>query len=277
MPTPIVPEAEQVRSPGPLAPPPSVADVSGRVVAMLAAEGLLPDQYHAVYLAGSLVRGWGNDSSDLDCYVVTDIGWESPTAQRSEVDLEPHHVLTESRYLSTRRWEIQYWLDRQVDQMLAKVTDVNREAEITRVDAVFLRRLGYATPEAGSVWLERRREQVAASRITTVVAANALQSMDVCVEDAFGQLTAGDLDSAVISARLAFGYAVEAALADRGEFEESAKWRARRMRVANPSALPFAQYWAIETMRDFDPAAPGTWVRHVLEICQHIAMEVNLA
>lgn len=29
---------------------------------------LLPPSYECVYAAGSLVRGWGNDRSDLDLY-----------------------------------------------------------------------------------------------------------------------------------------------------------------------------------------------------------------
>ena len=38
----------------------ATAVVSGqRCLDVLAEQGLLPDRYNAVYLAGSLVRGWG--------------------------------------------------------------------------------------------------------------------------------------------------------------------------------------------------------------------------
>jgi hypothetical protein len=44
----------------------------------------------------------------------------------------------------------------------------------------------------------------------------------------------------------------------------------------SPPELSFEDYWALETLRDLDPEAPGTWVETVLTVCQDIANEVKL-
>jgi hypothetical protein len=104
--------------------------------------------------------------------------------------------------------------------------------------------------------------------------ARSLDYLDLSTEDATGQLDNDDVESAVIAAKLAFGSAVDALLASHGEFGHNEKWRARRMRAVTPKELSFEDYWSVETMRDFDPATPRSWVEQVLARCNRIATEV---
>lgn len=247
--------------------------------AELRARGLLPEAYRALYVAGSVVRGWGNATSDLDIYLVTDEPWAEAGQEIAPVALTPGTVAVNVTYVDGQRWDVEYWLDAQVDQMLAKVSAAEFEAhggernQLTRRELDFLERLGHAVPAGGADWLATRREQLRASAFRQIVVSDFLHYCDVYAEDALGQLAAGDLDSSVLSARMAFGCAVDGMLAGLGEFNQSPKWRARRFRAAAPD-MPFDEYWAIETMRDFDPAAPGRWVEHVIATCRRIALEV---
>jgi hypothetical protein len=80
----------------------------------------------------------------------------------------------------------------------------------------------------------------------------------------------------VLTARLAYGHAVDALLAGYGETSPQPKWRVRRMRAAAPGEIPFEDFWAIETMRDLDPADPLPWIKAVVRACQDLAAEVEL-
>jgi hypothetical protein len=242
---------------------------------------LLPADHHAVFVAGSLVRGWGNVSSDFDIYVVCA---EAPTGTPAvaNVGLRPDVVPVEVAYVNRQRWDIEYWTDGQVDQLLDKVSwhefDTNQTAgdRLNRHEMDFLERLGYAVPVAGEDWLQRRRKQLDDSALRSVLVARALNFADLFVEDAVGQLKSDDVESAVLSARLAFGNAVDALLASGGQFGQSGKWRARRFRQVEQDVMSWDEYWTVETMRDYDPADPARWVESVVLMCRKISLEVSI-
>lgn len=253
-----------------------------RCRSVLRERGLLPPGPVAVYLAGSLVRGWGNATSDLDVYVIVREPWLEETTNSQHVSVAPGTVPVEAFDLDGRRWDVEYWLESQVDELLDLVSWEAFESgrttagSLTPYEVAFVQRLSFSLVVDGEEWVERRAREFEASAIKAMIATYALYEFDLLTEDAVGMLGNGDVESAVLAARLAFGWAVEALLASAGEFNEQAKWRARRMRSVAPPGLGFEEYWDIETMRHFDPAAPGRWVEDVLRTCQSIVSEVKL-
>lgn len=251
--------------------------------AELPARGLLPAGRSAVYMAGSLVRGWGNATSDLDVYVIVHEPWDGETTTTSPVSVPPGSVpVAVFHDDGGRRWDVEYWLDGQVDALLDAVSLEAFESgrgdagTLTDNDIAFAQRIPFSLVVEGEEWMRRRREQFGASAIHTMIAAEALYRYDLFSEDAVGMLGNDDLDSAVLAAHLAFGRAVEALLASLGEFNEQPKWRARRVREVAPAVLPFDKYWEIETMRTLDHTDPRPWVQRVLRTCQDIVTEVKL-
>jgi hypothetical protein len=246
----------------------------------LARRDLLPPDHLAVFLAGSRVRGWGNVSSDLDVYVISEQEWTGAGGARAVVTVRPERIIVETRVIDRQRWDIQYWLDSQVTQVLAKVSwqefDTNFSASnlLTSAEADLLERLSYAVPLAGEDWLAKRREEIQGSALRPVMVARALHWAGVFAEDARGQLASGDVESAVLSARLAFGSAIRALLADNGKFAQSPKWFARQFRETEQNVLSFQEYWDIETMRTYDPADPARWVEDVMMVCDRISLNV---
>jgi hypothetical protein len=228
------------------------------------------------------VRGWGNAGSDLDIYVIAESAWRSSTAQVDTVALDPDSIPVEGIIVDGRRWDIEYWLESQVNQVVKKVSAEsltgNQPAgrRMTSAEITFLQWIGHAQPVDRDEWLGQLRERLAGSAISSVMVLRALHTMDIYAEDAVGQLNSGDVRSAVLSAKLTFRYAIEALLSVYGEYGESTKWFGRRFQAADPKELTFDEYWAVETMRSFDPAAPQRWVREVLELCQRISTEVEI-
>ncbi|MER5642201.1 hypothetical protein ABT095_35330 [Kitasatospora sp. NPDC002227] len=248
----------------------------------LRSRNLLPDSHLCVFEAGSLVRGWGNPSSDVDLYIVSEEPWDGPEARSLNVPLTKKDIPSVELFVDGMRWDIKYWTDQQVDEVFEKVTweAFERAAmdsnDLNYIERWLLHRFGFAVAASGQGWLAERGEQLKQSAFPAFLISQALNLADSRVEDAVGQLQAGDLESAVLSGRAAFAYSVDALIAYHGEYGQGSKWRARRFRAAEPALLSFEEYWGLETMQSYDPADPAAWVNEVLPVCRAIAMEVSI-
>ena len=245
--------------------------------------GLLPNDCHAVLLVGSAARGWDNGRSDYDFYVVTTRSWVSETCQVMAIPLNPPTLPVEILYHAGRRWELKYWLNSQIDQMLEKVSWAEFERDRTErpvlspPEELLLARLTDCALLRGQEWLADRRARLAESAFRPIVVARSLAAADDSVEDAMGQLAAGQVHSAVLAAKQALGHTVNALLEQHGEYGSSlSKWRPQRFQAARPAALSFDDYWELETMRTYDPLNPGKWINDVLTICQDVSAKVTI-
>jgi hypothetical protein len=254
-------------------------------LADLGANGLLPAAVRAVFITGSVTRGWANPASDVDVYVVSaDDTWTGTGALH--VPLRPDVVPTATTVLGGRRWELKYWLDDQIRQVLDKMSWSSIGSRpvadlLGKTEVGLLARICTCVPITGADWVARVRGEIQASPFQAVLVAESATAARFAMEDAAGQAAAADLESAVLSARLAFGHAVDALLLQRGELDRSPKWRARRMRGVAPPELSFTAYWEVESMTGLDPAAPRDWVGDVLrrsaELLDHVAVDPVLA
>lgn len=254
-----------------------------RLIGQLKEQGLLPDSCRCVYAAGSLVRGWGNATSDLDLYVVTDdpFVWEGE-ADFHPVSLEPDRVGVAVPQFGALRGDVEYWTTGQFDQLMAKISweeyrsGRDTGATVSQIERDCLVKLQHAVALDGADWLAERRQQFADSAFGRTIAARSLDLADTFAEDALGQLGSGDPESALLTAKLAFGYAADALLAHHGEYGTTAKWRSKKYRAAAPTVLPFERYWEIETMRTYDPEDPGRWIEDVIGCVRRVSMEVEV-
>jgi Nucleotidyltransferase domain len=244
---------------------------------------LVPTQVESVLLVGSVARGWSNADSDVDLYVICgDPATVPHTARWRGVPLQPDAVYQEITYIDGQRYDLEYWLDTQVEQMLDKVDWATSElgeqsdGRLHPREIEFLERLAHAVPLAGPDWLTKRRRQLDNSALSSIATARSLHHAYLLVEDAAGQLRAGDIESAVLSTKLAFGRTIDGLLAVHGEYGQHAKWRARRFRAINQDLVSFDAYWAIETLKDFDPRQPTRWVESVIRLCRHILSKTSV-
>lgn len=250
-------------------------------IGTLEQRGLLPQTYDCVYVTGSIIRGWGNAGSDYDLYVISDRPWQSDTADYVKGTNGRHPLALESTRVAERSWDLEYWMSQQVEALLARVSrDEYRQhgasaGPVTVAERDFLERVLYAVPIHGADWLQRHRERVEQSAFQAIMVGRAVRLAGESVEDAEGMLRTGDHRSAVLAARIAFTYVVDALLTVEGQFSRNPKWHARRLEEAKPALLSSDDYWAIETMRGYSEARPGTWVEHVLDVCRHIMTTVS--
>ncbi|MFJ6384879.1 hypothetical protein ACIQI7_33325 [Kitasatospora sp. NPDC092039] len=258
-----------------------MADNSSSCLPELRAQGLLPDAPLCIFQAGSIVRGWGNPSSDIDLFVITGEPW-SGSLGGAPIPFGADEFRAIETYADGTRCDIRYLTDKQIDTVLSKVSHqafesaVGEGVQLDRQETVTLEWLRHGQALENADWLTRRAQELADSAFGSVLVQRGLNYSDTRVEDAVGQMAIGDLESAVLSARVALEYAVDALLASHAEYGQNAKWRARRFRAVEQSVLSFDEYWALETMQSFDPADPAAWVNEVLPVCRRISMSVVL-
>ncbi|MFD7244519.1 nucleotidyltransferase domain-containing protein [Streptomyces massasporeus] len=245
-------------------------------------EGLMPEDAVAVFIVGSAARGWAHATSDIDVVVITSSPFVNERTQPLVVPLSPPALPVVAFSRMGKRWEVKYWEEAQVDQLFGKVTweafeqDETVGDRLSEVEELFLGRLMSCAVISGDEWIVSRQREVSDSAFRSLLLMRALTEADEATETAVGQITAGDVECAVLSAREAFGWAVEAILVDQRQYDAGVKWRPRRFSLVGPTLLTFEEYWAIETMRDFDPATPELWVQRVIDICKMVSMEIEV-
>ncbi|WP_159000906.1 hypothetical protein [Streptomyces sp. SBT349] len=257
---------------------------TARVREILHDRQLVPDTCQAAFVVGSSARGWGNEKSDIDIYLVSGEPWSGPEMIDVSVPLRPATVGWHTFFADNRGCDLAYWLDDQVDQMLAKISwdafDRARAASgdaLTVREEVFLERVTTCLPLIGEDWVARRRAEVGASAFRSILVTRSLGQADRAVEDSLGQLEGGDPHSAVLSARIALHHTVDALLEEQGNYgSEPPKWQARRFRETSPATLSFARYWELETMREYNPDDPSRWINEVLTLCQDLALKIEV-
>lgn len=242
----------------------------------------IPEGTQAALLVGSQARGWANAGSDMDVVVVA----TTPPPGNPDVlpvPLDPPCVPFVQWHVGSVGWEVKYWLIDQVEQMLGKVTwdavEGNQAAgqSVTEQEELFLERLFSALPLYGAEWLGRVRSRLSESAFRTLVVSRSLGHADKSIADAVGQAEAGDVTSATLSARSAFGHTVDALLESHDVYGSlTVKWRARRVREAALQVLPFDEYWAVETMADLDRDDPRPWVTATVRRVRRLMMSIEM-
>ncbi|MEU7632314.1 nucleotidyltransferase domain-containing protein [Nocardia sp. NPDC049220] len=252
------------------------------MVAVLRQRGLIPPVELAIFLVGSMARGWAHATSDIDLVLVSTERFTDDRAMDLNVPLAPGTLQTVTFHHEGRRWEVKYWLDSQVDELFGKVTwaafDNDRKvgARLVVDESLFLSRLRTCVPLGGDDWVQRRRRQLEDSAFWSFLTLQFLNDADGAAEDAVGLLAVGQTEGAVLSARQAFGFAVDAMLLGRREHDAGVKWRPYKLELLASLPLSFEDYWSIETMRDYDPLQSAEWVHRVVSLCKKISMEVEI-
>jgi hypothetical protein len=252
---------------------PSLADVEAHVPLDVAPR--------CIFVSGSLVLGWGHATSDVDLFVITvEPRAGEVTEVQHDVDVEPAGVPVLIRFVDNRRWDIEFWLDTQVRQLIARCTDVPADrahaVHLTNHEVQLLYRLRSGVALSGPDWLAETQALLARSKLNMLQVERSLYLADACLDDAAGALKSGDLPTAVLAIREGFDHVVDALTIGAGRVTPGRKWRARNFRQARPAALGWDEYWSRQTMRDYDPGNPGAWVREMLDRCRELILQIEI-
>ena len=251
-------------------------------VESLATSGALPAEYEAIFVSGSVIEGWGHANSDLDVYVITDHPVVGERVTFEYVRLDPTDLPSLSVYPSGRRIDVEYWRPSQIDQLLAKVAELpqlgaqSAGSDLEWLEIAILDRISVGRALENEPWLEEVKKRVRESAIRAILTSHKFNLADSLFNDASGLLSSGDLESAVLAARRGFDLTIDGLLAACGELAPSHKWRARKMRRAQPAELGWEEFWRIAVMADLAALGERRWVTMVVTRCQTLIGSVEI-
>jgi hypothetical protein len=243
------------------------------ILPWLAERALLPADTLAVFCGGAQARGWNDPVAAVRVRVVG-AAPAAPEGAETERVSATADVPALTVRIADREVRLTWWTREQTDAVLERVSWARLEQAtvaplLGMAEELLVEDLLTGSALLGEELVAELRRTAEASAFRSFVRTRSLGDAEGAVEDAVGQLRSGDLHSAVLSARKAFGHLVDNMLEARGCYGTYApEMRARRFAEAAPAQLGFAQYWAVETMADLDPDRPEAWVEQVLAFCQ---------
>jgi hypothetical protein len=183
------------------------------------------------WVSGSIVEGYGNESSDVDVFVIT----RRPLAELGlTVERGDHGI---SGVVSNGvRFDVEFWPLEAVDRLVDRLSAIplgnaarNNMYALQFWETEFIHRVLVGVPVTNSEGFAWLRSRFDADAFTHFLFDNAVRKVDAVFDDAVGMLRAGQLRSAAIQAREAVGFAVDSLLHSYGDSNDKAKFRFERL------------------------------------------------
>jgi hypothetical protein len=187
----------------------------------------------ASFLAGSVVDGLGNDTSDIDLYLIGPglaPGRRQLSADGTRIDV---HELPADELAATA--------DRAFG---TRLTSDRPDPPVGERDLALLIRLSTADVRTGAAVLEpvRRRLADRASELRRIAITSWLTSAHADLEDLAGAVAGGDPDAAVLLARSALVAAGKAVAVSCGNLGLGRKWVWRQLDRSAPGSFPLGHF-----------------------------------
>lgn len=189
----------------------------------------------AAFLAGSLVEGYGNPTSDVDVLVLSDqpsppassdgSSW-SRTFRFDDCVIEVVYAGSERLDIETRRLSDLRATIRRLGQL---PPDRSRGYEVSEYTFQFLHQLRVGLPVVGEETVAAVRAEVDWSHLATLLRLRNEDAYAGHAEDAAGAIQAGDAATAMLTSRSALGSAVDCLTAGLGHTNPKGKWRYQKL------------------------------------------------
>jgi predicted nucleotidyltransferase len=210
------------------------------------------------YVCGSLVEGFGNGTSDLDCFVLTD-GLSRRRADGGEsarFDLADYRV--DIDYADRYRTDTECWDISRVCEIADEINScpVDEWTAPGRMNMSWFQlahgiHIGWAVHDDAE--FTKLRDRFDWPHLCHVIYCGNMLQYTGFAEDAVGAVQAGDPGTALLTSRLALGYAADALLAAHGSTNIKQKWRFAKMGRLGLDALA-ERYLEAELEPSHEPA-----------------------
>lgn len=189
----------------------------------------------AAFLAGSLVEGYGNPTSDVDVLVLSDQPTPTTSSDGSSWSraFRFDDCLIEVVYAGTERLDIE---TRRLSDLRATIQRLNqlppdrtRAYEVSEYTFQFLHQLRVGLPVVGEEALAAVRSQMDWRHLATLLRLRNEDAYAGHAEDAAGAIQAGDAATAMLTSRSALGSAVDCLTAGLGHTNPKGKWRYQKL------------------------------------------------
>lgn len=197
------------------------------------------ENVHCVFISGSLVEGFGNATSDLDVFVITEVAITESSGilladQSYSIEID---YLEEQLRIDTERWHIVTVRDVIATVNTTSLTDWSAAWKIPEPRLQLAHAIRIGEPVAEAARFAEIASQFDWHKLSTLLRNRFLLQYDGFVEDCAGALQDGDHPTASQLSRWALGAAADAYLASRGLTNGKAKWRFAKLRSLDEADL----------------------------------------
>ncbi|MBA1334427.1 MAG: hypothetical protein HPY66_2276 [Firmicutes bacterium] len=238
-----------------------------------------------VYIAGSLMEGFGNETSDIDVYVIckdisTDRFRGDPSSE--ELILSTQQAIVRNIRHDGIRYDFEYWSWNEFNQMIAKLNGLDFKTEhyiqrLSETEFDFLHRLKFGRPVINKEKFEEIYKSIQFNNLGFYQIVIKSEFYAGMVEDVQGALLSKDLGSAFFMARMLIDTMVTSYLAAYGETNPSSKWLYRkiiRYQEKTGDKILLSKYLDFQT-RPFDETTVERYTKEALWFCQDLNVQVQ--
>ena len=197
---------------------------------------ILKVRSYFVYLAGSLVEGFGNEGSDIDVYVIYDSSEDISikSSNQNEVLLKTEFSYVNNIIHDGKRFDFEYWSINDVKNLIDKVNSINPNAEqylirLNKEEQDFLHRFKISQCIYNEELYNKYKQQVSFEKLQFIQAVSLSEQYSSYIEDLQGALDSGDLETAYLITHLLIETALTSFLCANGETNPSRKWLLRKL------------------------------------------------
>jgi len=233
----------------------------------------------AAFLAGSVVEGYGNPTSDIDVLVLADGEGDTvpapeggrPVFRFEDCTVEIVHAGDERLDIETRPLPE---FRRIVSRLHALPVDQEGAYEVSAFTFQFLHQLRVGRPVVGHELIAELRAAVDWGRVGELLRIRRQSDYGGHAEDAAGAIRAEDAGTALLTSRLALGTAMDCLIAALGHTNPKEKWRYRKLADLGRHDVA-SRCLALECDPDPDPRALLRSARRRLVAAQELVAEAG--
>ncbi|KSU60369.1 hypothetical protein AS034_16130 [[Bacillus] enclensis] len=190
-----------------------------------------------LYIAGSIMEGFGNESSDVDVFVIS----EEPEKllnnhkrHAREATMKVGESLIKNIVINDVRYDFEYYSSSHFHTIINELNSLNfnTDEHISRLpadDVDLLHRLKFASPLLHEETFKTMKEEINFENLNKYIVVTTIEKYDGYLEDLEGALSSNDLGTAYVVVKLLLKNAVNAYLASVGETNPGEKWIYRKL------------------------------------------------
>lgn len=237
-----------------------------------------------VYMAGSLVEGFGNESSDIDVYVIYDSDEELHinSSELNEVVLKSEHSYINNIIHNGKRFDFEYWNINELKKIINKVNniDANSEQYVVRLnkdEIDFIHRFKVSKCIYNEDLYVKYRKQLEFKNLQFIQIVSHSEQYDSYIEDLQGALQSRDLETSYLLILLLIETALTSYLCMYGETNPSRKWLLRKLdnyvKKFDDSTIK-GKYFDLISYR-FDPSNIEEYIEEAIEFTSKLNLDTQ--
>lgn len=229
-----------------------------------------------IFLSGSIIEGYGNAESDLDVFLIYP---DALPTQGATYAWDSGGIAFE--YLEDWRLDIEMRSEKKFPEMAQRLNacptdDWNACLGLAEWEIELSHRIRVGVPirDEEHFWSIHRLFDF--DHISRLIATRCLISHQGVSEDASGAILSKQHGTALLMARRALQYAVDAVLAFHGETNLKEKWRFFKLMKLGDTAL-LDRYWALETKGIGSPEEALAYAKECLLFANQLVLKLQKA